>query len=395
MCFRWICYMGLLGIFLYLQYYYNDPMSLLLVFILLLILPISLLYALAGLKFLHTQISAMPSAVEKGSNVTLKIRIENSSFLFFPHIWTVFQIMGQSETKKIQRLRFRLAGWEERLVEYTISCPYCGAYDNAVLKISFSDPFGLFRFFRKPKDKVSILVLPRLIVLPQSAGFLDEESERTSALETAERGNTSVAGIRDYTPGDPLRNIHWKLTAKWERPMVKEFDFIKKDRDRILVDRYMKTTDPAKNDCILETAAALALRYLTENHPADFAWIDKNGSLVDIPLSSREDFDNFFPLIAASKNTIQPECQPENLVELLLNSSFFSGGPVTVITASQSSSFYQKLIHIADSHLFPIRIILIGKPETGLEPLLEKMQNSGVILIIIPDGDIASAFAGQ
>lgn len=151
MCFRWICYMGLLGIFLYLQYYYNDPMSLLLVFILLLILPISLLYALAGLKFLHTQISAMPSAVEKGSNVTLKIRIENSSFLFFPHIWAVFQIMGQSETKKIQRLRFRLAGWEERLVEYTISCPYCGAYDNAVLKISFPIRSAFFQLFQETK----------------------------------------------------------------------------------------------------------------------------------------------------------------------------------------------------------------------------------------------------
>ena len=35
---------------------------------------------------------------------------------------------------------------------------------------------------------------------------------------------TDLAGYRYYLPGDPLRIIHWRNTARVGRPMVKEFD---------------------------------------------------------------------------------------------------------------------------------------------------------------------------
>lgn len=389
---RWICYGGLLGVALYLQYYYNDPFSLLLVFLLLLVLPLALLYALAGLKYLNAQITALPTAAEKGGRVTLQFRFQNKSLLFFPHVRAACQVMGQPKSQA-RHFRFGLAGFETRLVECTFDCAYCGTYDSKVLKLSFSDPFGLFRFFRKPGCEVSVLVLPRMIPLPPSPSFMEEESDRPAALETTERGNSSIAGIRDYIPGDPLRNIHWKLTAKWERLMVKEFDFIKKERERVLIDRFMPEAEPANTDCLLETATALALRYLTENRPADFAWLEETGALVDVPLASRDDFNRFFPLCAASKDVANPECRPVNLLELLSNPSFFRGGPLTVLTTTQSASFYEALLALASSHQFPICLVVIGNMEPAVSPLLEQLQGCGVLLVKIPDGEIAAAFS--
>ena len=388
----WICYAGLLGAFLYLQYYYNDPFSLMLAFGLALLLPLSLLYALLGYWLLRCGVTASHTAVEKGENVAVCFRFENRGLLFYPRVWAVCQVMGQPK-KQARRVRLSLAGRESRWVEYNAPCAFCGVFENAVLKLRFCDPLGLFRFSHKVRRPLSVLVLPRLIPLPPSSSLRQEEEALPNAPESNERGVSSVAGVRDYVPGDPLRSIHWKLTAKWNHLMVKEFDFLKQDRERVFIDRYSPKPDLARTDCLIETAAALALRFVTENRPADFCWYKEGGTLVDSPLATREDFERFLPLLTASKELFAPQCKPEELLKLLGNPAFFSGAPVTVITPSQEAEFYQALLNVADLRQFPVWLIFVGKANPPLTALFQQLQSAGAAVSEITGGEIAAAIA--
>ena len=77
----------------------------------------------------------------------------------------------------------------------------------------------------KELEPETLLVLPRISEVPvmvsrQSRDFAGESEEHSK-----KRGGddpSEVFQIRDYQPGDKMRSIHWKLSAKTEEMMVRE-----------------------------------------------------------------------------------------------------------------------------------------------------------------------------
>jgi uncharacterized protein (DUF58 family) len=68
-------------------------------------------------------------------------------------------------------------------------------------------------------------------VFPQvhAVGGLERLGARSSfapSEPTAARAGRSAAylGVRDFRPGDDVRRVHWPATARYARPMVKEFE---------------------------------------------------------------------------------------------------------------------------------------------------------------------------
>ncbi len=90
--------------------------------------------------------------------------------------------------------------------------------------IEASDPFGLVRRFWVDPDVRFITVLPRVVPLGQGQPLghrpIHEVPRRRSLFEDPSR----FLGLRDYRPGDSLRRIHWRATARSGRMQVKLFE---------------------------------------------------------------------------------------------------------------------------------------------------------------------------
>jgi uncharacterized protein (DUF58 family) len=59
------------------------------------------------------------------------------------------------------------------------------------------------------------------------ASFGLVESELPGGMQTQKRAyhtTPNAAGIRDYLPGDPMNRIHWPMSARAQKLMVKEFE---------------------------------------------------------------------------------------------------------------------------------------------------------------------------
>ncbi len=86
------------------------------------------------------------------------------------------------------------------------------------------DIFGLFRIKRSIPSNISLLVVPYMVHLqnfPAPRGMLSGgRALRRRTLEVT----PYAVGVREYSPGDPLKSIHWPTTARRERLMVKEFE---------------------------------------------------------------------------------------------------------------------------------------------------------------------------
>jgi len=83
------------------------------------------------------------------------------------------------------------------------------------------DPLGLFKRTQRSPDGEVALVLPRFTSL--RAHPLVRELEASVTAPRSGYGS-EVFGVRAYQPGDPLRRIHWRTTARRGELIVREFE---------------------------------------------------------------------------------------------------------------------------------------------------------------------------
>lgn len=93
-------------------------------------------------------------------------------------------------------------------VRYSVSCGWMYDY------------LGLFRIRRRWRDTGRLLVLP-VPQMPDPAPNLERLQVR-AYRPLPGGGFSEVYELRDYQPGDSLRDFNWKLTAKMDKPIVRE-----------------------------------------------------------------------------------------------------------------------------------------------------------------------------
>lgn len=91
-----------------------------------------------------------------------------------------------------------------------------GVYEIGPPDIRQRDPLGLVERRADVSASVALVVYPQVYALADSTlgGLLSDPA-------TAER--QEFDRLREYTPGDPLRNVHWKSSAKRDDFLVMEF----------------------------------------------------------------------------------------------------------------------------------------------------------------------------
>ncbi len=96
-----------------------------------------------------------------------------------------------------------------------------GPVDATSWEVVSSDPIGLFCSRRICADAEVALVLPRFtsfVSQPQT-----RELEASVAAPRAGSG-TELFGVREYRPGDALRRIHWRSSARHGELVVREYE---------------------------------------------------------------------------------------------------------------------------------------------------------------------------
>lgn len=128
---------------------------------------------------------------------------------------------------------------------YDISSDYIGSLNLQIEKIKFYDYLSLFVFSKKINYKRFVLVYPDIVSASAKIRSNDLFSGQAQMFSSSTSGDdpSEVFGIREYKPGDKLNRIHWKLTTKTEKYMVKEFSLPLSDNVFIFLDLKISDTD--------------------------------------------------------------------------------------------------------------------------------------------------------
>lgn len=115
--------------------------------------------------------------------------------------------------------------WYERVLRtYRIRGEQRGVYPFGPVSLSSGDIFGFGRRYARLEHKDRLVVYPKVVPVLG----LDLPFERPSGELKARRRVTQdplrIATVREYVPGDSIRHIHWKNTARLNKLQTKVFD---------------------------------------------------------------------------------------------------------------------------------------------------------------------------
>ncbi len=139
------------------------------------------------------------------------------------------------------------------------------------LYLARRDTFGLLRFLQPFEQEQSLLILPKMYRIPpiQLPGKRHHQPHGVTLASHVGESEEFI-GLRDYRPGDPLRDIHWRSWAKSGQPVVKQYQDEFFSRQALVLDTFIEDEEsPA-----FEEAVSIAASFVNN--------IDLQDSLLDL-----------------------------------------------------------------------------------------------------------------
>jgi uncharacterized protein (DUF58 family) len=249
-------------------------------------------------------------------------------------------------------------------VDYKVHLLKRGFYTIDSMVVTFQDPLGLFFYNKQFKVRSEIMVYP---VPEDIRDIILSGAERYGSRElpiAATRGSgLDPDGVRQYIPGDPLRRMHWKSTARTGKLNVIEFEEAKAVNLVIVLDLHQGTNIGKGKDTTLEylvrMAASLAqnairqgasVRLITgdDPDPADFAGRGSEHLFAILASLARAEATDPHPLSSRLLERVGVLLPGTSVAVLTAEADSLLPGTISCITSSGA----QTMLFFADPRSF-------------------------------------------
>lgn len=271
----------------------------------------SFLYGLILRKQLaYLELSEL-STCRRGTDMDFIVEVRNRSFLVFPRIDAYFYISDIfGEIDSVTEASMTLSSRETREFRFAVRFAHIGTYTAGLKELCIYDLLNLFCFRIRNDHRCEVLVNPR--VYP----FLNLNISETAIYESLHSFIVSpikgmdYAGVREYVFGDPIKNIHWKLSAHSRNYMTKILESYGTSDVSVVMDlaspQYDTETVMTMYDGIVETA--LSVCYYAHEYGMDYdlRFFDKHGerrSFVPRDFYDSSELMNMIPSITVDNGS--------------------------------------------------------------------------------------------
>jgi uncharacterized protein (DUF58 family) len=158
-----------------------------------------------------------PDAAHRCEKFAVTLRIENRSWLV--PIFALRVERAEAPGKSAAHV-MRIPARRAAVVRMTERFEKRGVHRLPEIVLATAFPFGLFERRRRVSDDVEVVIYPR--VIPVRAGLL-EQLPGSSQSPTVVRGDgDDFFSLREYVPGDDVRRIAWRASAKRGSLLIRE-----------------------------------------------------------------------------------------------------------------------------------------------------------------------------
>ena len=147
---------------------------------------------------------------------------------------------------------------EEARAAYRFPTERRGRFEVGPLRVTLTDPFGLVERTRFVLSTEQVIVYPRVreVLPPPEMGGLDLDREQPNVRSRIEPSG-EFHTLRDYAPGDDLRHVHWRSTARRGHLMMRQNEARRRTPVLVLLDVRPGAHDRASFERAVEACASI------------------------------------------------------------------------------------------------------------------------------------------
>lgn len=233
------------------------PYYLFYIFVLALIIP--LIHNIIIYMNIEGTVKIPDGSLYTGDEIEIEYRVRNKSRLSAPYIEiksSVTRLLtGKDVENKILSLRAKSAFTNKD----TIILNKRGYYQLGEIDVIIHDVFSFYSFHKSIKSNSSLLVYPEIINLSTLKITADNRSGELLTENSLFQDRNNISTLRDYREGDSIKTIHWKLTAKNDKAVVKEFENRVNTNAVIFLDNHYPLFKDDVDRCLEDKSVDIAL----------------------------------------------------------------------------------------------------------------------------------------
>ena len=261
---------------------------------------LEILYPLASFACLRSMgarltagIGKVPAMGEKNQKIRIKLWVNNASRIWNGKYELKVKAGGRNSSQRTEK---KMAGMLEpgrkKTLPFYLTSEYCGSMEISLDRMRIYDFLGIFYRSISLSEKAYVGIMPKASLIPleitrRTREFLADADEYS--VEKSGDDPSEIYQIREYRPWDSIHDIHWKLTAKEDTLMVKEYSFPLGCVVLVWMDFPRKGQSSEGFSKMMEAAASLCMTLAEEKCIHMAAWFEeKNARIVKWKVSDEE-----------------------------------------------------------------------------------------------------------
>lgn len=223
-----------------------------------------------------------PASARKGDEAFVTVTLQNPTLL--PAICLRAEILAENQLNR-QKTQWKQNFWalpgQTRTYRLKLASPYCGRLRLSVTKAKLYDCFGLMGLPCSRGNVAHMVVQPdtfamEVTMLPVADRTPDSEDY---SQQRPGQDLTETYQLREYVPGDSPRQIHWKLTGKFDRLIVRDPALPIARNVLIFWERTGQSESPERVDAQAEAVVSLCRGLLDGGFFFTVGWNDTDRNL--------------------------------------------------------------------------------------------------------------------
>jgi uncharacterized protein (DUF58 family) len=231
------------------------------------------------------------------------------------------------------------------------------------------DPIGLFERVHRKDEPVDLYVHPKTIAFDgQTLGFMrDLEGLPASDLSP---DDVSFHALREYQPGDDLRHVHWRSTARTGDLMVRQYEETRRSHFVIALSTVPGDfRTPQEFELAISVAGSLGLRALRDSRR-----VDVHVPARTLPASSGKRFLDSLAALEQSRTR-------HGRIEDLAGAVAAAVPLASIVVLVCGSTVDAARLRLACSRLpYGARVLAI-RAEAGVAPTMRRIGEASVVTV--------------
>lgn len=248
------------------------------------LLCIALAYAYVRLsaRSLQFRESAHMSDCPRGSRIPFTVTLANTGFLVLLNIRARLHVSdAQGAIASETTVSLTLGPHATCEIPFDVPLDHIGTFRAGLREVEVSDFLGLFRRTWQNATSSEIYVTPTVPQVGTVRFSSDSHVETSKPIKVVLADSLDYAYVRDYVPGDPLKTIHWKLSARVDSYLTRLYEKNTSPGVLVIVDFFAPGATAQESmelvDAVVETGFSVARFAQAQGMDAEMRYVNRYG----------------------------------------------------------------------------------------------------------------------